>query len=120
MGTTPSVGSPDAEASSMRPPGISVAAKWTLPPGTLSQGESICRKAASALREFIFGASGHFCTTKEETSWSTAGPCFGAGGSAGFVRAHEAVNENPRIAQTEALALTSPPPAESTDPDGKT
>ena len=52
----------------MRPPGIKVAAKCALPPGTLSQGESICRSAASAPREFIRRASGQACTTNDVTS----------------------------------------------------
>ena len=116
MGTTPSVGAPGADASSMRPPGISVAAKWTLPPGTWSQGESICRRAVSALREFIFGESGHFWTTKEVTIWATVGSGFdvdvgvGVTASGGFVRAHEAVKANPRKPQIERPALTFTPP----------
>ena len=96
----------------MRPPGISVALKWTLPPGTLSQGESICRSAVSALREFIFGASGHFWTTNDVMTCETGDAGLGVTASGGLVLAQEAVNANPspRAAPYEVPALTSPPP----------
>ena len=68
----------------MRPPGISVALKWTLPPGTLSQGESICRSAVSALREFIFGASGHFWTTNDVMTCETGDAGLGVTASGGW------------------------------------
>lgn len=106
MGTTPSLRSPAADASSIRPPGIKVAEKRASPPGTRSHGEMSCRSAVSAAREFIFRASGHACTTNEVRSCDTGGSSFFlAAVSGGFGRAHEIVAATPTKAQ-KPLHLT--------------